>query len=172
MFGMSYKGWLSVGLKILGTVTLINGMVQAVLQWSSLGDLQGEPASWMLICSVIVPLVTLGAGLYLLLGTRELVDRLWPNLEGELETEKAIFKIAMKIVGMVMVVQALPEVVRLISNGLYIYSVSQVWNTSMQHGFIYEKLLSTLLQLLIGWYLLFKGTWLLKAAFPVVSHEE
>ncbi|MGE5389574.1 MAG: hypothetical protein ACM3PE_00775 [Deltaproteobacteria bacterium] len=172
MMGMSYKGWLSVGLKVLGTITLINGMVQAVLQWSSLADLQGQPAPWMLVCSIVVPIVTLGAGLYLLLGTRKLVSRLWPDQEDELESEKAVFKIAMKIMGMVLVVQALPEVVRLISNGLYIYSVSTVWDTSMQHGFIYEKLLSILLQLLIGCYLLFKGAWLQKVAFPAVSPED
>jgi len=168
---MSYRGWLSVGLKILGAATLVKGIEQAVMQWSSLADVQGMASPWMLICAALVPLITVGAGVYLLLGARNLVIKLWPDGEDELASEKAVFTIAMKIMGMVLVVQALPEIVRLISNGLYIYSVGSVWDTSMQHSFIYEQLLATLLKLLLGGYLLFKGAWLQRAAFPAENER-
>lgn len=169
---MSYKAWLCVALKVLGVMILVNGGVQAVYQWGSLPSAQGMLPAWMTAISIAVPLVVLGAGLYLVLGTQHLIDRVWSDQQEELDSARAIFMVAIKVMGVVLVVQALPEVVEIISNALYIYSVSGVWNTSAQSEFIYERLIATLLKLGIGCYLLLKGDWLQRVAFPPASNDE
>jgi len=163
---MSYKGWLSVGLKVLGAATLVNGLVQVVIQWGSLPSVWGMASSWLLVGSIALPLVTIAAGLYLLMGTRGLVDRVWSDGQEELDSAQVMFAVAMKIMGLVLAVQALPEVIQAIFNILFIFGVSPVWDTSAQNQFIYQKFLSMLLKLLLGCYLLFKGTWLQRVAFP------
>jgi len=168
---MSYKGWLSVALKVLGVVTLVNGMVLAVAQLGSLPSIPASVSPWMTVSCIAMPLIMLGAGLYLLLGTQRLVTRIWADQENQLDAERAIFKVAMKVLGMALVVQALPKAVQIISNALFIYGVGSVWDISTQLQFICQEFLSTLLKLLLGCYLLFKGTWLQRVVFPAENEQ-
>lgn len=159
-----------VGLKVLGVVTIIIGLIQMIVQWGSLPAARGPGAFWMVVTCIVIPFIYLAVGLYLLLGTRGLAERLWPDGENDQDWVQVVFQLAMKIVGVVLVVRALPDLVRIIGNTLYVYSAGPVWDTSWQRREIYQTLLPSLLRLLLGWYLLFKGAWLQKVAFPESDH--
>lgn len=169
---MPYKNWLSLGFKILGVVTLVNGLVQAVVQWGSLTSIQGPGSFWMIVSCIAMPLVIIGAGLYLLLGTKGLTDRAWLDNQKELDWTLAIFMVAIKVVGIFLIVEALPEIVKCITEAIYIYNANGVWDTEVQSRFLYQYLLASLLRLVLGYYLLFKGEWLQRAAFARTGNED
>lgn len=163
---MTYKDWLLAGLKVLGVVTIVNGLVQAIVTWGSLPSTQNEIPRWMLASSAAVPLVVLGAGLYLVLGTRGLVDRVYQDEEERQDSAAVIFMVAMKVLGTVLIVEALPDAIQIISSFIYIHGVSPVWDSSMQSQFIYQHFLSVLVKFALGCYLLLGGKWLQNVAFP------
>ncbi|MGI5920177.1 MAG: hypothetical protein ACOX6I_00320 [Syntrophomonadaceae bacterium] len=78
----------------------------------------------------------------------------------------------MKVLGAVLIVQALPDAVQVLSNLVYIKSVSPVWDTDVQRQFIYTRLLSTILYFIIGWHLLKGGQLLVRMAFRDTVKED
>ncbi len=172
---LSSKVMLRVGLQLVGVITVINGVVQCIVSWGSLygswgshlPSTEGMMPPWILITSIAVPLIVLGAGLYLLLGSKGLADRFYPDEEEKLDSARSIFILAMKVLGLVLIVQALPDAVQIITSFMYIANMNAALDFRAQSEFFYNRLLSTLLRFAIGYYLLVGGQLLLRLAFPV-----
>jgi len=167
---MSYKGWLSVALKVVGVLTLVNGIVQAIVTWGSAPAVGGMIPPLAFLSSMVVPIVMMGAGLYLIMGTHGLVERI--SIEEDENAFASWFMLAMKVLGVVLIVEALPYACRIVSNAIQIYSISPAWSTEMQNRFIFENLLSTLVKAALGCYLLVGGKWVQQLAFPPVKEME
>lgn len=112
-------------------------------------------------------------GFYLLTGIPERIKKLYP--EGDvpaMESSRTVFKLAMKITGMVLVVYGLPELLNIFSNALYIGQYQSMGiNTSDQQIVVAERTLATLVSLLLGFYLLNGGRFFERLAFKGSDDE-
>lgn len=171
MEGLSSRVILRTGLQVVGVVTIINGFQQAI---AALGVILANRESIELsvqISTVLVPLVIIAVGIFLTIASNALVAKLYPDSAVVPDSGEALFVLAMKILGAVLVVQALPEAVQLLSNLIYIRSLNPVWNTDVQSQFIFTHLLSTLLYFIIGFYLLRGARLLVSLAFPENTND-
>lgn len=156
-------------LLIVGLITSIKGINSAVVNWSSLAEnlnSQSLDARWLLIPAIVEPLVILAAGVFLLVGGNKLADRYYPEQDTQIDTALQIFNLAMKIAGLVLLVTALPDLVQVIATTAYILSVGAAIDVSPQLYSILSKLGSTVVDLLLGWYLLQNGKFFVRMAFP------
>lgn len=163
---LSSRVLLRISLQVVGVITLIDGICHAI----GVGGIVPFSRDMMplaaMITSILIPLVSVAAGIFLLVGTRKLIANLYPDEEEKPDSARAIFNLAMKVLGMVLIVKALPDAVQLLSNIIYIKSINPVFNTDSQQQFIYTRLLSTLLYFIFGWYLVRGGKFLERLAFP------
>ena len=104
-------------------------------------------------------------GIFLLVGTKRLAAYLYPDDEEKLDSAKSIFNLAMKILGIVLVVRALPDAVQIISHIIYMKSLSPAISSEVHQQFIFTRLASTLLYFALGWYLVKGGQFLQRIAF-------
>ena len=169
---ISSRVLLRIGLQIVGVITIITGICHAIAIWGTLPASQGMMPLGILAVSILIPLFTLAAGIFLLIGTRTLTEKLYPDAEEKPDSSQDIFSLAMKITGMVLLVQALPNAVQILSYLIYIKASSPVMNTSSQFQFIYTELVSTLLYFVFGWYLLKGGQLFVRLAFHQASDEK
>lgn len=109
--------------------------------------------------ALLYPLALILIGFYLLTGTRALVRKIYPEQDPKaFESVRTVFKLAMKITGMVLVVYAAPELLRIFSSLLYIgYYQRFGIDASAQQLIAAERSLATLVSLLFGFYLLKSG---------------
>lgn len=166
MEGLSSRVILRTGLQVVGVVTIINGFQQAIAASGIILANQESTDLGIQISTILVPLVIIAVGIFLTIASNALVAKLYPDSAVVPDSGEALFVLAMKILGAVLVVQALPEAVRLLSDLIYIKSVSPVWNTDVQSQFIFTHLLSTLLYFILGFYLLSGARLLVRWAFP------
>lgn len=157
---------LRTGLQVVGVVTIINGLNQAIATLGIVLSSRENLALGIQISSVLVPMVIILMGIYLTIASNGIAARLNPDSAVVPDSGETLFVLALKILGAVLVVHALPDAVQLLSNVIYIKSVSPVWNTGVQSQFIYTHLISTLIYFGIGWYLLRGGRLLVVWAFP------
>lgn len=165
MEGLSSRVLLRTGLQVVGLVTFIKGITYAIASGGGIVSNQGI-ALRLEILSALLPVFLMAAGLFLIIGSQPIVEKLYPDSEEKPDSGEALFCLAMKILGAVLIVQALPDAVQVLSNLIYIKSVGLVWNTDAQQQFIYTRCLSTLLYFVFGWYLLKDGQFLVLMAFP------
>jgi len=165
MVEISSRVLLRIGLQIVGVITIITGICQSIATWGNIPSSRGMLPMGVTVVSILIPLVTLAAGLFLVIGTKSLTEKLYPDEEEKLDSSQDIFSLAMKITGMVLLVKALPDAVQILSNLIYIKASSPVWNNSVQFQFIYTELVSTLLYFVFGWYLLRGGQLFVRLAF-------
>lgn len=163
---------LRTGLQIVGVITIITGICQTIATWGSLPFSQDMQSIGVMVICILIPLFTLAAGVYLVIGTKSLTEKLYPDEEEKLDTCQDIFSLAMKITGMVLIVRALPEAVHILSNLIYVKATSPVMNNSVQYQYIYTNLTSTLLYFILGWYLLQGGQLFVRLAFPHADDEK
>ncbi|MEN6328619.1 MAG: hypothetical protein ABFD18_20725 [Syntrophomonas sp.] len=168
MEGLSSRVILRTGLQVVGVVTLIKGVAYAIVAWGGIESSQGL-SQRLQIMNALVPLFLIVAGVFLVIGSKSMVEKLCPDNEEKPESGEAIFSLAMKILGAVLIVQALPDAVQVLSNLIYIKSVGLVWDTDVQRQFIYTRFLSTFLYFIFGWYLLKGGQLLIRMAFPDIN---
>lgn len=164
MVEISSRILLHIGLQIVGVVTIIDGVCRALATWGTLPSSQGMMPIGMKVVSILIPLFVLAAGIYLVVGTKSLTDKLYPDDE-IIDSKKDIFSLSMKITGMVLLVKALPDAVQIISSLIYIKAASPVMDNAVQLEFIYTKLASTLLYFIFGWYLIKGGQLFVRLAF-------
>jgi hypothetical protein len=168
---ISSRTLLRIGLQIVGVITIINGVCSAIVYCGSIPSSEGMVPIWAKVVSILVPLVIVAAGIFLLIGTKSLTDKLYPNDE-KIDSSRNIFRLAMKITGMVLIVKSLPDAVQIISNVIYIKATSPVISTTVQYNFIYTKLASTLLYFIFGWYLIKGGQFFVRLAFHQARDKE
>ncbi len=162
---ISSRVLLRIGLQIVGVVTIITGICHTIATWGNLPSNQGMMPMGIMVVSILIPLVTLAAGVFLVFGTKSLTEKLYPEEEEKMDSSQNIFSLAMKITGVVLLVTALPDAVQILSYAIYIKASSPVINNSVQFQFIYTKLVSTLLYFVFGWYLLQGGQLFVRLAF-------
>ena len=159
--GLTSRVLLRTGLQVVGVVAIIRGITMLI---GMVGVVAGpEMLPWITqIAAILSPTVILAAGVYLIIGSKGLVEKLCPDSEEEPESGQALFVLAMKVTGAVFIVMALPDLVQAISNFIYIKSYGPAWTEGQ---IAYVQGLSTLVKLIIGWYLLRDGRLLVDLAF-------
>lgn len=161
MEGLSSRVLLHTGLQVVGVVTIIMG-IAGLIGVAGIVTSQEMMAKGLQFAAVLSPAFVLAAGVYLTIGSKGLVQKLCPDSEEKPGSGEALFILAMKVLGAVLVVKALPDAVQVLSNLMYIKSLGPAWSYSQ---FIYTNGLSTLLKFIIGLYLLKDGKLLVYLAF-------
>ena len=167
----------TAGARIIGILTIIKGIQVIIMTVPGLfvmfGQNYSEWAAVQQLITIIYPLALILIGFYLLAGIPERIKKLYP--EGDvsaMESSRTVFKLAMKITGMVLVVYALPELLNIFSNAIYIGHYQRMAiNTSAQQMIIVERTLATLVSLLLGYYLLNGGRFFERLAFKGSDDE-
>ena len=165
MVEISSRVLLRIGLQIVGVITIITGICRTIATWGNLPYSQGMMPTGIMVVSILIPVFIVAAGIFLVIGTKSLAEKLYPNEGEKLDSSQDIFSLSMKITGMVLLVQALPDAVQILSSLIYIKASSPVMNNSVQFQFIYTELVSTLLYFVFGWYLLKGGQLFVSLAF-------
>lgn len=166
------------GVSIIGILAIIKAIQVLTMTVSPLvGTFGQEFPDWVITQQLIAwvyPLVLFFMGIYLLSGVNRIVKRFYPHSEQIiLSSAREVFKLAMKITGMVLIVYAIPELFRIISNGLYVgYYYRFGIDTFNQQLILTQGTLSTLVSLLFGFYLLYSGKFFESIAFKDEEPED
>ena len=160
------------GLQIVGLVTIIKGIVNLIAVCGTILANQEMMLLGLHVSAALAPTLMVAAGVFLIIGSKGWVEKLYPDNEEKPESGEALFILAMKVLGAVLIVQALPDAVQILSNLVYLQSVSPIWNTDVQKQFVFTHLLSTLLYFIFGWYLLKGGHFLIRMAFKDTKDDE
>lgn len=112
------------GVRIVGILAIIRSIEFLIMTVPSVFGLFGQDYHGLTtneqILFLIYPLTLLLIGIYLLQGTGRLVNKFYRGEEKTvMEYASSVFKLAMKITGMVLIVYAIPELLRILSNALY-----------------------------------------------------
>jgi hypothetical protein len=167
----------AAGARIIGILTIIKGIQVIIMTVPSLfvmfGQNSPEWAAVQQLITIVYPLALILIGFYLLAGIPERIKKFYP--EGDvpaMESSRTVFKLAMKTTGMLLVVYALPELLNIFSNALYIGHYQRMAiNTSAQQMIIVERTLATLVSLLLGYNLLNGGRFFERLAFKGSDDE-
>jgi len=169
-------------LKIIGVLTIVWSFVQVapvVLQFYYVynqpdmmpaNDLSNYRIS--LLFQVVYPIVLLSIGIYLLKSGEALIRfafRDW-NEQNE-EGIGQLFSLFMKLAGLVLLIYSIPTAFQLLSNVLFISS-AKVIGTNNQMNYIVQHLVSTVINLLLGLYLLRSGKIFYKIGFTKKNEME
>ncbi len=168
----------ATGARTIGILAILKGIQVFIITFPTLLGLFGHNVpDWALsqqIITLIYPLALLLIGFYLLTGTRTLVEKIYPEEDLKaFESVRTVFKLAMKTTGMVLIVYAVPELLRIISSVLYIgYYQRFGIDASAQQFIAAERSLATLVSLLLGFYLLKSGDFFKRLAFKEPVNDE
>ena len=169
---LSSRTLLRIGLQVVGVITIINGLCNLIAFGGIIPPSEGMMPLAAKITNVMVPVVTLAVGIFLLVGTKRLAEYLYPDEEEKLNSARAVFNLAMKILGMVLIVRYLPDAVQIISHIIYMKSLSPAISSDIQQQFVYTHLGSTVLYFAFGWYLVRGGKFLERIAFSNIHVED
>lgn len=159
-------------IKVVGVIILLKALHQFIvlIPMITVNSFTTRWEVWQVLLSFISPLVLLLMGIYLLKQAEWLTERLWGAKQEQSEPEttppQVLFHLALKVLGLVLIVMALPVAFRVLGNALYINSVSGAISTVYQTEFIYREVLATLVNLLLGFYLLCSGRFFARLAYP------
>ena len=157
---LSASDLFAAGTRIIGILAIIKAIGVLIMTVPSLFG-HNYPG-WALsqqIMTLVYPLVLLLIGIYLLSYTSRLVKKFYPE-EANITTESAqiVFLLAMKITGLVLIVYFTPDLLRILSNALYIgYYRPLGIDTIDQQLLVAERSLAMLVSILLGFYLLHGG---------------
>jgi hypothetical protein len=164
----------AVGTRIIGILAIIKAIMVLIMTVPSLfGHHYPGWAMHMQIMTMVYPLALLLIGIYLLSCTDRLVRKFYPDAE-EIATESAqtVFSLTMKITGMVLIVYFIPDLLRVLSNALYIgYYRPLGIDTIDQQLLVAERSLAMLVSILLGFYLLHGGRFFARLAFKGKKSE-
>lgn len=168
-----------VGLRVIGVLVIIKAIQSLIMGVPFIMGVFGqeENLGWVInlqIINLVNPLVLLIIGIYLLSGMKGVVERLYPKSEEIiLDSSRKVFNLAMKITGLVLVVYSIPELLKIISNGLYLgYYYRFGIDTFQQEIIVIERTLATLVSLILGFYLLLSGRFFENIAFKDGDPDE
>lgn len=164
--------------RIIGILAILKGIQVFIITFPTILGLVGKSVpDWALsqqIMALLYPLTLILIGFYLLTGTRALVRKIYPEQDPKaFESVRTVFKLAMKITGMVLIVYAVPELMRILSSVLYIgYYQRFGIDASAQQLIVAERSLATIVSLLFGFYLLKSGDFFEHLAFKEPVNDE
>jgi hypothetical protein len=161
------KSFFHASLKIIGVLTIIWSLTQLVPVISQFYSVYNQPElmrgtdltyfRFSLIFQVIYPILLFAIGFSLLKGGNAMVEWAYSDSDDESDNNIGVlFILFMKIAGLVLIIIAIPKAFQIVSNVLFVSSANTV-NTSNQVMFIVQNLVSTIINLLLGLYLLRSG---------------
>lgn len=173
------KAFFHAGLKIIGVLTIIWGFTHVVtvvysfytvLNLSDLmsgSDLMNYRVS--LIFQAVYPVLLLALGIYLVRSGEAIIQFAFRGLEEKYEDKAGeLFTQFMKLAGLVLIIYSIPKAFQLVANVMFVSS-AKVIDTSVQVDFIIHNLVITVIQLLLGVYLLKSGKFFYKMGFEKLS---
>lgn len=164
MFNISARNLFKVALQVLGVILFIKGVYMAIIYTESLIFTKPAPL-YMQLTTVFMAIVPPIVGLFLLFKADPLVVKVYKTNEELIDSGPDLFRLAMKITGMVLIVNALPDAIQVISSMLYIQQVGPAMSIAEPMRNLAFKLVGTLLYFIMGSYLLVNGDLLIKLAF-------
>ena len=177
---MTKRDVMSIALKILGVVAIMNAVGLMPNIGFAIGMLLQPPmegqelyiAKWQFVISLMWPISTLILGLILVKWGGKFANKLIKDdrkveISVNVEWEKHIFLVALKIIGVVLIVRGIPEFIKALGDlirriNLYFFSISH------QIG----VLASSLALFILGFYLLTGGNAFIKLAFRQPTETE
>lgn len=132
-----------------------------VSYWGQDGDTNILQFIPMLLSSVVMLIIAVA----LIKNAESIAQRAYPVETMEDIDEVGLFNLAMKVIGLVFMVWAIPDMVQIICKFLYISYLTPVWSHETQTMYIVDHLPITLLFLILGWYLIKDGSLFTKMAF-------
>jgi hypothetical protein len=171
---LSASDLFAAGIRIIGILAIIKAIMVLIMTVPSLfGHHYPDWAMYQQIMTLVYPLALLIIGIYLLNCTGRLVKKFYPEDE-EIATESAqtVFSLAVKITGMVLIVYYVPDLLRVLTNALYIgYYRPLGIDTFEQQLLVAERSLAMLVSILLGFYLLHGGRFFARLAFKNKDSE-
>lgn len=168
----------AAGVRIIGILAIVNGLQVLIMTVPALVGLYRQSVpDWALnqqLITAVYPLAVLLIGFYLISGTKGLVKRLYPDGGAKaFDSARDVFRLAMKITGMALIVYALPDLLHILSSALYMGHYPRFGiDVSVQQQLVVEKSLATITTLLFGFYLLKSGRYFESLAFKAEDDEE
>jgi hypothetical protein len=176
------KPFFHASLKIIGVLTIIWSLTQVVPVISQFYSVYNQPElmrgndlmyfRFSLIFQVIYPILLFAIGFSLLRGGKAMVE--WAFRDSDDEGDNTIgvlFTLFMKLAGLVLIIIAIPKAFQIISNLLFVSSANTV-DTSNQVMFIAINLVTTIINLLLGFYLLRSGKIFYRLGFAKQNDED
>lgn len=170
------RHFFKAGLKIIGVLTIIWGIthiVPVVFEFFSVYNnsniIEGNDLRYYrfsLVFQVVYPILLLVIGIYLLKSGESIMD--WAFRDSEEKSDDGVaqlFFLFMKLAGLALIIYALPKAFQILSNVIFVTSTSTVGG-SEQIKSIFHHLAATIINLLLGLYLLRSGKFFRKIGFP------
>lgn len=169
------KTFFQAGLKLIGVLTIIWGFTQVVPVIFQFFSVYNQPDMmtgndlryyrFSLIFQVVYPILLLFIGIYLLKGGEAIVELAFHDSNEKNRDRTGLwFVLFMKLAGLALIIYSLPKTFQIISNIMFVSSVYSV-GTSEQTKSIVQNLTSTIINLLLGLYLLRSGKVFYKLGF-------
>lgn len=169
------KTFFQAALKIIGVLTIIWSFTQVAPVISQFYSVYNQPDimpandlshyRFSLIFQVMYPILLLVIGIYLLKSGDAIVQLAFRDLNEENEDKiSVLFFLFMKLTGLILIIYSLPKTFQIISNVIF-FSSAQVVDISEQLIFIVPQLVTTVINLLFGLYLLRSGKVFYKFGF-------
>ena len=163
------------GLKIIGMLTIIwslTHVVSVVFTFYSIynqSDLMINSDlmyyRFSLVFQAVYPILLFGLGAYLLKSGEAIVQLAFRGLEEKSEDKVGeLFILFMKLAGLALIIFSIPNAIQLVANLLFVSSATLI-DTSFQKEFITQNFFITIVQLLLGVYLLRSGKIFYKLGF-------
>ena len=161
------KTFFYAGLKIIGVLAIIwsfSQIVPVIFQFYSVYNqpdmMTGNDLRYFrfsLIFQVVYPILLFAIGIYLLKSGEAIVQLAFHDSYEESENRIGVlFVLFMKLAGLILMIYALPTAFQILSNVIFVSSAGTV-GTSDQIQFIMYHLVTTIINLLLGLYLLKSG---------------
>jgi hypothetical protein len=183
---LNLKGVLTVTIKVIGVLTMIWVIPQFFQLVYSFFSMMNQPGMvpgdvvtgyrLSLLIQAVIPVLLFVIGLYLLRGGDSVIRFAYKGEKKSREIEEqvsyeSLFLLFIKMVGLGMIVYALPMFFQLLSNILFIASVQSPVRLEEEITFVIQNAVSTLIYLIGGFYLLKSGDIFYNLAFPKKQEE-
>lgn len=161
--------------KIIGVLTIIwsfTHVVSVVYSFYSIFNLSGMMTNadltnyrLSLIFQAVYPVILLALGIYFLKSGEAIIQFAFGSSfeKYEAKTEET-FTLFMKLGGLVLIIYSIPTAFQLVANVMFVSSAKLI-DTTTQTDFIIHNLVITVIQLLLGVYLLKSGKFFYKIGF-------
>ena len=155
------------GIKIIGMLTIIwslTHVVSVVFTFYSIYNQSDLMISsdlmyyrFSLVFQAVYPILLFGLGAYLLKSGEAIVRLAFRGSDEKSEDKVGeLFILFMKLAGLALIIFSIPNAVQLVANFLFVSSATLI-DTSFQKEFITQNFFITIVQLLLGVYLLRSG---------------
>lgn len=167
------------GLKIIGLLTIIwslTHVVSVVYTFYSIYNLSDMMTNsdltnyrLSLVFQAVYPVLLLALGIYLLKSGETIIQFAFRgSVEKGDDKAGELFMLFMKLAGLILIIYSIPKTFQLVSNIMFVSSAKLI-DTSVQTEFIVQNLVITVIQLLLGVYLLKSGKLFYNLGFNNVS---